>query len=1188
MEPGNGVLEFSWLPPTSEAAESSLSYVLWHRRAGTSGWQRRDLVGGATSAAIFGLTNGVGYEARLEAAVAGERSASGDLIETPRGDPPGPPRTVRMDARNAALGVSWQPPLDDGGDPDLSYVVEYLSPEAPDWGFLEPVKTTSAKIVDLENGAVHRVRVVAYSSGGRGEPSAEATETPVGVAPTAPTNVRLEPGNALIDVLWDPPSNDGNDPKLSYTVQYWVLGEQEQVESLPPISDSTRATVASLVNGATYQVQVAASNSGGRGLFSSVQPAIPRGDKPGVPRNVSLTAGNASLGVSWDSPSDDGGDPKLAYTVQYRVEDSGNPWTPVDVDATEATLEMLTNDTAYEVQVAASNSGGQGDFSFPETETPVGGTPGVPRSLVLAPGNGELAVSWSAPSDDGGNPNLVYLVQHRQQDALNPLNWTTLSDPSSGLSATVSGLTNGRDYEVRVAARNNADLLSQFTTPKSARPRGDKPGVPQGLTVTPGNAELEVSWSAPDDDGGDPNLTYVVQHRLTGAWTTLNVSALSTTITGLANGRVHQVRVAASNSGGQGPFTDPPEPATPFADPPGMPGVLTVTPGNAEVFAQWSEPINDGGDLNLVYELQYREAGDPGWTTHSATESGLSATVEMLTNNEQYEMQVAASNSGGQGPFTTPKTATPLPDPPGPPTSLMLLAGNAQLEVSWVAPADDGGDPDLTYAVQYRTSGTGDDWRTFTNSASASPVTVTSLKNGREHEVRVGATNSAGAGHYTEPATAMPVGDPPGTPTSLALTAGNAAIAVAWAAPDDDGGDSNLDYVVQYRVSGSNSAWTALGDAASLPLATVTGLANGTTYEVQVAASHAGGTSEFTESQTAAPASGGPSVPKNLNAGAGNATMNASWSPPDDDGGDPAVKYHVQFRLFSETVWQSLVAAFPLTSIEAQAINGNRYALRVAATNSSGQSLFTSPVAVLPRADPPGVPQSVDLTVRDGAMEVSWNAPADDGDDSGFPQLKYEVQYRVSGTGDSWTTSHSSTSNRVVRVARLEYGTSYDFRVAASHRGGQGLFTEPVSEVLVAERPGRPSNLDAVPLDGALVITWIEPADDGGDSDLVHELQYRSEGIQEWTARPWSSATAAHIRNLTNDISYEFKVRARNSGGEGDFGGSITAAPVAVHVVTDTTVPDLDVIEVQTNTRFKLHRMLDGSTPVLLWFLSPY
>ena len=131
-----------------------------------------------------------------------------------------------------------------------------------------------------------------------------------------------------------------------------------------------------------------------------------------------------------------------------------------------ATLTAI--ETGYGHTVALT--GGPPPASVPQPPTGVSGTAG----------NASVAVSWTAPADDGGSPILGYVATASPGGAH--------CSPVSGLTTcTVTGLTNGTGYTFTVTAENAVGISA--------------PSAPS-TTVTP------VAPPPPDTDGdGTPDAT---------------------------------------------------------------------------------------------------------------------------------------------------------------------------------------------------------------------------------------------------------------------------------------------------------------------------------------------------------------------------------------------------------------------------------------------------------------------------------------------------------------------------------------------------------------------------------------------------------------------------------------------------------------------------------------------------------
>ena len=160
----------------------------------------------------------------------------------------------------------------------------------------------------------------------------------------------------------------------------------------------------------------------------------------GAPQNLSGVPGDGQVTLTWEAPSSDGGSAITGY--QYEIDDSGT-WLDADLDL-EETVTGLTNGQPYAVAVRAVTASGPGPAAI-VTATPVS-TPGVPQTLRWVPGDGQVTLSWAAPSSDGGSAITRY--EYEIDDS------GTWLDAGLDRQVTVTGLTNDRQYTVAVRAVN--------------------------------------------------------------------------------------------------------------------------------------------------------------------------------------------------------------------------------------------------------------------------------------------------------------------------------------------------------------------------------------------------------------------------------------------------------------------------------------------------------------------------------------------------------------------------------------------------------------------------------------------------------------------------------------------------------------------------------------------------------------
>lgn len=215
--------------------------------------------------------------------------------------------------------------------------------------------------------------------------------------------------------------------------------------------------------------------------------------------------------------------------------------------------------------------------------------PAAPTGLAATAANGSVALSWTAGSN-GGSAITDYLIKYSTDEST----WLTFADgTSTATSATVSGLTNGTLYFFRVSA-TNAVTTSAASTVVSTTP--NVPPAPTGLSATPGNGSVRLSWTA-GSYGGPAVEDYVVEYSTDeSTWSTFDdgtSAATSATVSGLTNGTLYFFRVSATNTLGSSPFSSVAS-TTPFAPPT---PISTPSP-NPSPTASRAQPIDIGTAQN--------------------------------------------------------------------------------------------------------------------------------------------------------------------------------------------------------------------------------------------------------------------------------------------------------------------------------------------------------------------------------------------------------------------------------------------------------------------------------------------------------------------------------------------------------------------------------------------------------------
>ncbi|MFM2078973.1 MAG: hypothetical protein RJA49_2863, partial [Actinomycetota bacterium] len=280
----------------------------------------------------------------------------------------------------------------------------------------------------------------------------------------------------------------------------------------------------------------------------------------------------------------------------------------------------------------------------------------------------------------------------------------------------------------------------------------------------------------------------------------------------------------------------------------------------------------------------------------------------------------------------------------------------------------------------------------------------------------------------------------PAAPTALVAIPGNAKLTLTWTAPAANGGAPITDYIVTYRANGGTPI-TFDDGVKSTTGAIITGLVNGTTYTVTVAAKNSAGTGTAV-STTATPRTV-PGAPTALAATAYHSTVALTWAAPTATGASPITDYVVQYRRTTSTTWLTFKDAVSTTRAAKVTglVDGVAYSFRVAAKNVAGTSAVSAAVTARPTA----VPGPITVTATPGLRRVTlaWTAPP-----AGATAVTdYVVQFRRS-TSSTWLTfADGLSTTRGTTVTGLSTGVRYAFRVAARNRTGTGPWSAAATAV---------------------------------------------------------------------------------------------------------------------------------------------
>ena len=174
-----------------------------------------------------------------------------------------------------------------------------------------------------------------------------------------------------------------------------------------------------------------------------------------------------------------------------------------------------------------------------------------------------------------------------------------------------------------------------------------------------------------------------------------------------------------------------------------------------------------------------------------------------------------------------------------------------------------------------------------------------------------------------------------------------------------------------------------------------------------------------------------------------------------------------------------------------------------------------------------GKPTKLTAKVKDGQVghiKLTWTNPKD----RSIPQWEYQQKEGSADWGPWMSISGSTWSTSEHTVKGLTPGVSYQFKVRGLNR--TGLAESDPSAAITAAGPPDPPELTVAAGHERVRVRWSPGADNGSKIEQ-HEWRYRA-GEADWNPDWTVYATPEQIiRNLDNDTTYTFQMKAKNKVG---------------------------------------------------------
>jgi predicted phage tail protein len=207
--------------------------------------------------------------------------------------------------------------------------------------------------------------------------------------------------------------------------------------------------------------------------------------------------------------------------------------------------------------------------------------------------------------------------------------------------------------------------------------------VPQGVSATPGNDQVTVSWPAVTGAA-----SYNIYWSTTTGVTTANGTKITGvtapyTLTGLTNGTTYYFVVTAVNSDGESTASTGVN-ATPTATPPpAAPTGVTAVVGDLQATVSWAlEPNTDS--YNIYWSTTTGVTPANGTKITSVTNPYI---LTGLTNGTTYYFVVTAVNSNGESAPSPEVNSTPMQPVPQQVTAT-AGPGTGQITITWLPVAN--------------------------------------------------------------------------------------------------------------------------------------------------------------------------------------------------------------------------------------------------------------------------------------------------------------------------------------------------------------------------------------------------------------------------------------------------------------------------------------------------------------------
>jgi len=910
---------------------------------------------------------------------------------------------------------------------------------------------------------------------------------------------------------------NGNPPGTSYTAILSTAASPATngLASNQSVTTSNLSTIfSSLLPNVLYFVDVKATSSGGSSAATGLGSIATFANPPtaSAPSNIGANQITANWGIN-------GNPAGTAYLIQASTDSAfGSIATAITTTASSATLTGLLSNTAYFMQVQATNQSGVGTIftALPSALT----LQNIPNAPGVVGFSNVTAVQLQASWTTNGNPSYVTytaVLSSAASPSTNNLPGNQ-SVTSSTTSVTFTGLVPNVMYFVEVKATSTGGS-SPYSSLGSVPTLANPPISAAPTNIQPN--QITANWTANGNSAGTP---YLVQASLDSSFTSITVAvsttSLSAALTGLSPQTQYFMRVQAKNQSGLTTAFILLPSATTLSNPPNAPASAGFSNVSAnQLQSNW---LSNGNPAGTTYTAILSTASSPSTNglpgNQTITASTTSAVFSSLFPNTLYFVQVKASNAGGDSVYTDLGSVPTLANAPA--SAVPSGIQTNQITANWGTSGNPSG---TSYLVQaspdsgFATIASG-------KTTTASSATLTGLLANTTYFMRVQATNQSGLStSFTSLPSAVTLNNPPGPPGSAGFS--NVATNQLQANWTANGNPSGTTYTAILSTAPSPSTNGLSGNQSVTTtniFTTFSSLIPNTLYYVDVNASEQGSNSAYTALGSVPTLANAPTSANPTNILTNQITAN--WGT----NGNPAgTQYLVQAS--ADSGFATITSA-KTTVTSSATLNGllatTQYFFRVQATNQSGLATAFTP---LPSAstvgNPPAAPGGAGFSnVTINQIQANWTANGNPAGTTYTAILSTAASPSTNNLAGNQSVTTSSTS---VAFSGLFPNTIYFVQVKASNAGGDSAFTDLGSVPTLANAPvsGAPTNIGA----NQITANWGTNNNPAGTTYLVQASP--DAGFVSIASGKTTTASSATLTGLTANTLYNMRVQAINQSG---------------------------------------------------------